>query len=80
MRWGEERSSLEKLQHLKSGLEDQSYSLSFFCFNHTVMRRSPFTQKSHAFLLVQLCITPKEVGVNFYQKCERQPSQSKIYL
>lgn len=25
-------------------------------------------------------ITPKEVGVNFYQKCERQPSQSKIYL
>ena len=80
MTGGEETGSFDKLQHLKSGHKDESYSLSLFCFNYTVVRKSPFTQKSNAFLLVQFCITPKELGVNFHQKCERRPSQSNIYL
>lgn len=62
IRLDEGTGRFDELQHLKSGLKDESYSFSFhsndffslFCFNYTVVRKSPFTQKSNVFFLIQL--------------------------
>lgn len=60
MGWDEGTGRLDKLQHLKSGLKEESYGFSFhsqglfsFLSHYRVVTKSPFTLKSNAFLLAQ---------------------------
>ena len=89
MGWDEGTGRFDKLQHLKSGLKEETYGFSFrsqglfsFLLRYRVVRKSPFTLKSNAFLLVQFYSTLRELGVNFDQKMRKAafpPSPSYVY-